>query len=175
MILILKSADRREHFWNVIRRIDAYTRSTNTKAGVVATFNSLILGTTARCLENVTGQVESLSAWTGCSLWWLIVPATLSGFSLLFTVLAVLPYLGSDDEEDYTSLIFFQDIALKEVQAYVNQVKKIDEDAAIEDLSRQAYALAEGASQKFFLLKIAFWFLIGAGLSILVLYPFYLQ
>jgi len=140
----------------------------------VATFNSLILGSAARCLENVTGKVDSLSAWTGCSLWWLLVPAGLSGLSLLLTALAVIPYLESDDEDGYTSLIFFQDIASMGVSPFVKLAKEIDKDAVIEDLSRQTHALAKGASQKFFRLRIAFWFLMGAGLSILVLYPFYL-
>lgn len=149
-------------------------RSTNAKAGVVATFNSIVLGTTARCLENVVEEVDALSVWTGCSLWWLLIPVLFSGVSLVLTALAVIPYLESSSGSERSSLIFFRDIASKEAEKYVEEATEIDDAAATKDLARQVHAVSEGAYQKFCYLQFAFRLLIVAGISILILYPFYL-
>lgn len=158
-----------------MNRIDGYIQSTNKKAGVIATFNTLILGAVAKVLTDVSQHAGSISEWSGTSPALLLAPALLSGLSLLFVIFSVIPYLESGTKtEKHKSNIFFGDISSQEVDRYVSRVKNLKDEETLIDLSRQVYVLSQGAHQKFKCLRTSFWFLIFAGLSILSLYPFYL-
>ena len=69
-----------------MNRIDGYIQSTNKKAGVTATFNTLILGAVAKTLTDVSQHAGSISEWSGTSPALLLAPAVLSGLSLLFVI-----------------------------------------------------------------------------------------
>lgn len=155
-------------------RIDAYIRSTNTKAAVVATFNTFILGAVGTLLQGIAGSCENLETWSGISPWWLLISAVPAAVSLVFSAWAVFPYLRDESgETEDLSLIFFQQIAERSSDAYVEEISDASLKELEEDLSRQIHSVSLGADVKFSRLQVSIIFLGIAGLSLLVLYPFY--
>lgn len=168
--------ERIEHLWNVIGRIDGYIRSTNTKAAVVATFNTFVLGALGSILQGIATHDEGLRAWEGCSLLWLLVPTLLSASSLLAAAWAVFPYLRDESgEKGYKSRIFFKQIADYKSSSYVERVLETNVDDVQKDLARQIHSLSLGANRKFISLQVSFFLLVLAGISLLALYPFYVR
>lgn len=165
---------KHDHQWKVIRRIDAYIRSTNTKAAVISTFNTFILGAQGTILQRISDSSNGLEAWSGMTPWWLLISAVPAAISLLFSALAVFPYLRSEirGHED-PSLIFFQQIAERSRDSYVKEISEATEEELIKDLSQQIHAVSSGATSKFHCLRISIILLAVAGFSLLFLYPLY--
>lgn len=91
----------------------------------------------------------------------------LSGFiSLLFVLFAIKPYLKS--EKNKNSLIYYGDIASKELSSYKEQVINLKELKYKQDLINQVYFLAKGLKSKFRLLNWATLFFILEILSIVI-------
>ena len=165
---------KHEHLWKIIGRIDAYIRSTNTKAAVVATFNTFILSAIGTLLQGIAGSCEGLEAWSGISLWWLLFSAVPAASSLLLSAWAVFPYLRSENGgEANSSLLFFKQIADRSKEAYVKEISDTSQKELSEDLSRQIHSVSSGANVKFCRLQASIILLGIAGLSLLFLYPFY--
>jgi hypothetical protein len=170
----LSLSGKHEYLWKAIGRIDAYIRSTNTKAAVVATFNTFILGTLGTLLQGIASGCKGLEMWSGISPWWLLISAVPAAFSLLFSAWAVFPYLQSGNGgEENSSLIFFQQIAERSSDTYIEEISDASPKKLEEDLSRQIYSVSRGADVKFYRLRVSIILLGIAGLSLLFLYPFY--
>jgi hypothetical protein len=166
---------KHQHLWKIISRIDAYIRSTNTKAAVVATFNTFILGVLGTLLQGIVESCKSVEAWSGVSPWWLLLPAVPAILSLLFSAWAVFPYLQSENGgEGDLSLLFFKQIANRSSDTYVKEISDANLNELEKDLSHQIHSVSHGATMKFYRLRVSITLLGIAGFSLLLVYPFYI-
>jgi hypothetical protein len=141
---------------------------------VVATFNTFILGALATLLQGISSRCGSFGEWSGISPLWLLLSAVPAAASILFSAWAVFPYLQSEDENrDNSSLIFFQRIAERNADDYLQEISSVNLKELEEDLASQIYSVSRAANLKFCRLRVSIILLGIAALLLLCLYPFY--
>lgn len=172
----VRTKEKQEYLWRVISRIDEYIRSTNTKAAVLATFNTFLLSAIGVRLKELSARSGGLANWEGFPVFWFAVPAVLAALSLCWVVAAIFPYLGTDNRCDIgeghtTSLIFFRDISEQDPDQYQTKLLNATNEDIVRDLIQQIQELSEGANQKFQRLRYSFAYLIFAVITFSVIYP----
>ncbi|AHZ85170.1 hypothetical protein Bb109J_c2480 [Bdellovibrio bacteriovorus] len=167
-----KDEIRRDFLWKVIGRFDLYIGSTNTKAAFILTFCTVALGVVATNPEKLLLPFENHS--------WLFKLIAVAIFAVIGTLIGALwfilkvvnPFLKTSSEPGgYHSRVFFSDVAnVPTADKYLASIKRMTVLEMEEDLTKQAYSLAEGASLKFKNLKLAIGFLLFGTIPIFVFY-----
>lgn len=148
-----KSFERDKFLWDVIKRIDFYIGTTNTKAAFLIPFNTFIFATIVlqyKQWPDFLGPNHLLLQTIGQGLLALIALACL--FSLIPTFLTINPFMKGDTDK---SLLFYRDIATMTVNDYNIKIQTLERATAVSDMAKQAYALSQGVTHKFWLLRVA--------------------
>lgn len=158
------SINKIDFLWKTIQRFDFYINSTNVKASSIIAFNTFVLGgivLKASEILPLKGVDHCLYLASGISL---IISAIASLVSLITTFFVISPFLKSSGDTDpkvkepYSSTIFFADIAkLSSATQLLEQIKSSSDEVIYQDLSIQAYSLAQGLNGKFEKIKMIFY------------------
>jgi Family of unknown function (DUF5706) len=161
------SINKMDFLWKTIQRFDFYINSTNTKASSIIAFNTFVLGGIVLKASEILppkGVDHYLYLASGVCL---IISAIASLVSLIATFFVISPFLKSSGDTDtkvkepYSSTIFFADIAkLSSSNQLLEQVKSSSDEVIYEDLSIQAYSLAQGLDGKFKKIKMIFYWIL---------------
>jgi Family of unknown function (DUF5706) len=152
------SINKIDFLWKVIQRFDFYINSTNTKASAIIAFNAFIGGSIILKTSDLLPSIEAHH--------YLIVASSISLFTaaiaslVIFgaTFLVISPFLkSSQSESEKLSNIFFAHVAKREnpIEFY-GQIQSSNDDQLCQDLSIQAYSLAQGLDKKFRKMQIVF-------------------
>jgi len=150
---------KNEVLWKIIDRLDGFIKSTNSKAAILSTFNVFVVSSILLGWNDLQSLFQKNGSETNecfiAALSFIAIGAAL--ISLVSAFLAINPFLKSSAAPlKYHSALFFEHIAEhSSPEDYLMQIKELEDDSLTEDLSRQAHALAEGASSKFANLKRA--------------------
>lgn len=127
----------------IIHRYDAYIESTQSKSNLYLLLNTAILGGIITLLTSsgVNGVSASVTIILG-------VTGVLSLASIIFTLLAITPYLKSASDKN-KSVIFFQEVAASSYNDYNKRFKNISEKKLLKDLTCQAYSIASALKGKY--------------------------
>lgn len=145
---IIKS--RYEFLVKVIDRYDAIINSTNAKCSIVLAFNSIILGAVLFRFDEIVEIYCSRPYFRGVSISILILIVLLASISIIFAFRVMNPFLrsGEDAKAKYKSVIFFKSVSNYSPSDYIEKINSLTDLQIIEDLCRQAKALADGLTKK---------------------------
>lgn len=143
---------RASYLEKLLDRYDHYIATTNTKASIVITLATFIVGGVVLVLVNFDepgcGTALALTLVLG-----------LIGISVASAASVVYPRLNTSEEqgnENYQSLIFFGAVAERGREEYVEEVVRIEEKNLVEDAAIQVHVLANVANKKFKKLQISY-------------------
>ncbi len=161
------SINKIDFLWKTIQRFDFYINSTNTKASSIIAFNTFVLGGIVLKASEILpskGIDHCLYLTSGISL---IISAIASLVSLIVTFFVISPFLKSSGDTDtkvkepYSSTVFFADVSrLGSATQLLEQIKSSSDEVIYQDLSTQAYSLAQGLNGKFEKIKIIFYWIL---------------
>jgi len=151
--------DHAEVLWKTIGRFDTYAGTTNTKAGVVLTFDSFAVTALALKASDIIGQFEKYPIATVWVAGLLALVTISSLLSMAYAFAAISPYLRSPKAPGkYHSILFFEHVAEYASDGdYLEALKRHDEEGLLVELSTQARAVAIGLRGKFRLLRKSVW------------------
>ena len=141
--------------FDVIKRYDHYIATTNFKVGLMMSFiGAIILGLTIRAMS-ITPIESGCSTTYYCAITTSILTITTALFASAKLLQAVFP--NTKNYNGKKSLIFFGGVSSYEngIEGYKKRVKSITPEELLEDLSEQAFILAEVTTEKFSTLKAA--------------------
>lgn len=141
--------------FEVIKRIDVYIGTTNTKCTIIMSYCAAVIA----LMFSLLARMDLASATTP----FVVSIGLSSGFSLVTAVICMLmacltifPVTFSNpDRYKGDSLIFYGDIAGTQGGAatYIEKINKISDEQYLEDLSGQVFTLAKIVSRKFLLIQ----------------------
>ena len=164
----LEAAARREFLWKTLERYDTYVGTTLTRAATVTALNTLIVGyvilKAGDILVSFGGHVK---------LHWLAFVSLGAGgiaafVSTFISFLAIAPYLGPKQPKN-SSLIFFMDVATRDVADFVKSIEGLGCEVATRDLATQVHDVATGLKKKFDWLLPASWSTLAGLVAMLIL------
>lgn len=141
--------------FEVIKRIDVYIGTTNTKCMIIMSYCAAIIALIFSLLGKIdlacttTPFVVSLGLSCGLSLITAVI-------CMLMACLTIFPVtFSSPNKYKGESLIFYGDIASTEggADAYIRKVNAISDEEYLDDLSDQVFTLAKIVSRKFSLIQ----------------------
>lgn len=127
----------------VIGRYDTYIESTQSKSNLYLALNTAIVGGIITLLTS--SRADDLAHAVAIILG---IIGLLALGSIVLTLLAVTPYLDSE-ESKAKSLLFFRDVADIRYETYHDKFEGISEGKFFKDLTCQAYSLASGLKGKY--------------------------
>lgn len=148
-----KSFERDKFLWEIIKRIDFYIGTTNTKAAFLITFNTFMLATIVlkyKDWHGFLGDNHHVLEVIGQELLVLISLACI--FSLIPTFWTVNPFMRGGGK---SSLLFYAHIQTMTALDYATKMQALERVTAIDDLANQAHILSIGVTKKFWLLRVA--------------------
>lgn len=137
--------------FEILKRIDGYILSTNTKAAIIMSYCAAVIGWFTLGFDRIYSTfVNSYLYWFALVLGVLLV--LVSSYCMYLAVSVILPRTNStalDDSDD--SLIFYGDISSlrKGAEGYADKLSELKVEDFILDQSRQIHAVAGIASAKF--------------------------
>lgn len=173
------SINKIDFLWKTIQRFDFYINSTNTKASAIIAFNTFILSGIVLKASEILPSTKVDYRFDTASGVALVISAITSLLSLLVTFFVISPFLKSSENkilngvEPYSSAIFFSHVAgLDSATQLHGKLKSSSDEIICQDLSVQAYSLAQGLDGKFKKIKMIFYLifiqLIAFGIVILI-------
>ena len=140
----------------VLKRIDTYIGTTNTKCTIIMSYcaaATAFIFTLIAKLDPAHASIQLLVAIGICSTFAL----GLALYCMVQAALTIFPITFSKPgAQNASSLVFFGDIAsCSDGNAYSNKINEISEQNFLEDLNGQVYTLASIAKQKFDRIKVA--------------------
>lgn len=165
-----KAFEGDKFLWEVIKRIDFYIGTTNTKAALLIPFNTFILATIVLQYSQwpvFLGPNHNTLQTAGQGL--LVLTGLACIFSLVPTFLTISPFMSGATER---SVLFYRNIAALTGPAYAEKMQALDRKTAIADMANQAHTLSKGVLHKFWLLRVATVAVLVelAGLAILLIF-----
>jgi hypothetical protein len=144
--------------WDVIKRLDFYIGTTNTKAAFLIPFNVFVITSVILKYKDwpeFLGPGHSILLLLGQAT--LVLIALASIFSLIPTFLTVNPFMkgGGAGATVYRSLLFYAHIAKMKESEYAAAVRSLGRSRAVTDMAYQAHVLSVGVTGKFWLLRVA--------------------
>lgn len=147
--------DKCTFLFDVLKRYDHYIGTTNFKVGLLMSFvAAIILGLSIRII--LMGPSES-----DCDYLYFAASAS-SVLTILLSLIAAIHLLrvvlpNSKTNKGYKSMIFYGDVLATDngADGYAKKVKEATPEEILEDLSKQAFMVAEIVSEKFRVLKVA--------------------
>jgi len=130
-----------------IERFDHYYDSINNKSAVFLGLGTFIVGGLIAIYPYLNDHI-TFSKW----IWlFLITSIALAFAAILIVITASTPYLSKEK----SSMLFYNSIALKELNMFIDESKNFDKDKELSDLREQVHRLAIGLRKKFLRLRIA--------------------
>jgi hypothetical protein len=135
--------------FDVIKRYDSFTISTNFKASVVIAFNTLIVGSVLIKSMDIV-RASNIALVKGLVSLLLFFLSMSSLVSLFFVFRVIYPFFKAQSikDEQQISLIYFQSVSRLTSQDYFRRLENSTYAALIKDLSEQATILASGLNKK---------------------------
>lgn len=137
--------------FEILKRIDGYILSTNTKAAIVMSYCAAVIGWFTLGFDRIySAFISPYLYWPALALGGLLV--LVSSYCMFLAVSVILPRTNStalDDSDD--SLIFYGDISSlrKGAEGYAGRLSELKVEDFILDQCRQIHAVAGIASAKF--------------------------
>lgn len=153
----ISAKDRIDFSWRTLVRLDSYIAATNTKAAVLLTLNTFVVGTLTLKWADVSEFYANYAvAATAAGIVVLIATAA-SLCSMVYALRAINPVLASPKEPNvYHSLVFFEHISEHgTADLYSKAVAATTPQKVAEDLAKQSHALAQITKGKFQNLTVA--------------------
>jgi len=150
-----KLKDKISFLFDVIKRYDHYIATTNFKVGLMMSFvGAIVIGLTIRVMS-ISPVGSGCNSLYYSALLFSALTIILSLSAAINLLRAVFPNTKTHDGDK--SLIFFGDVATCEngVGGYQGKVGAASAEQLLDDLSKQAFIIAEIISEKFRILKIA--------------------
>lgn len=129
----------------IINRFDTYYNGVNTKCNFYLALNTFLIGGTITTYGFLLNKI-SLNQFHKCLLITIVILALLG---IAITLFAVQPYLRSGNSKKYQSLFFFGSISSMKEKEFCEEFHSMTDEKVSEDLSCQAYQLAQGLSSKY--------------------------
>ena len=152
------SINRWEFGWKVLLRYDQYISATNAKAAFVLALNGAVLTLLFNSIAITDGIKPN---WL--KEWW-IIPTTILTLVIvaviLMTLLTVSPRLWSPKNTKVPeSMIYFGSLEKQNCAKYLTLVNSSNDDKLMDDILIQVHTVGSILSEKFELLRKAFWLL----------------
>jgi hypothetical protein len=131
----------------IIGRYDNFIESSQSKSNLYIVLNTAILG----------GIITLLTSNTSLGVLIIIIlgiTALLAVISITLTLAAINPYLKNLGNNG-KSIIFFMDVAGVPYHKFKKKASRITEEKFLDDLTCQAYSLANGLKTKYYRLRYA--------------------
>jgi len=140
--------------FEVLKRIDTYIGTTNTKCTIVMSYCAAATAFILTFLAKLDPANTSMQLMVGIGLFSVLALA-LALVSMILAALVIFPMTFSKPNAPKgASLIFYGDIAAYGAEAYSEKFKNSTEDSFLEDLNGQVYTLAFIATKKFSSIKL---------------------
>lgn len=135
-----------------ILRYDNYYQGINNKISLYITLNTFILTAATAYSGNI---IEQFPNNKNLPIFFLTLSVVASATSLLFTIIASIPFLKNYQKSNY----YFGYVSGLTSSDYLEKIKACTDDVTIEDLAAQSHILSVGLKRKFHHLKTAGWVL----------------
>ena len=140
--------------WKALARLDSLLVAANTKAAVLLTFETFVVGTMVLKASDVLEGYEGFTVAHNIASLVLIGAAIAAVVAAFRLVMVIAPFLDSADRPgDYNSTLFFQHVArfqsAYDYHEWLQETLVGDEKAQEKDLALQTHALATGLTRKF--------------------------
>ncbi|WP_372935032.1 Pycsar system effector family protein, partial [Mariniphaga sediminis] len=130
-----------------IERFDHYYDSINNKSAVFLGLGTFVIGGLIAIYPYLNDHVQ----FSNLIWFFLLMSIVLAFAAILVLITASTPYLSKGEK----SMYYFNSIAEKEANVFINESKNFSEKEELPDLRIQAHCLAMGLRRKFKRLRIA--------------------
>jgi len=137
----------------IIERFDSYFSGINNKGSFLLAFNTFLIGVFFVGYNDLLGIIACYEKLIFNVLMGLIMTSSI--ISMIFTIIAIIPYLKSAKISNEKSNWFFNDIATEEKDLFIERINNTTSEQQILDLNNQIFELAKGLRKKHRLIKIA--------------------
>lgn len=145
--------------WEILKRYDVYIATTNFKAALLATLNTLLFKVTLYPDHSSYSTYPSIKAAIDAIL---ALTIFLAIFYVLYTIWPELWSKGSSKNKTKKSLIFFEDVKSVSVSDYKRRIQLVEKKTFINDLSGQVHEVANILSTKILRMKKACYFTLAS-------------
>jgi hypothetical protein len=153
--------ERYDFLKTAIARYDGYYNLAAVKASLLLTSNAVLLAPGL----GEQGQFLQIAGSPGASRTLLFAAAALSLASIACAAWVMASTLRRRPGRDEDSLMFSENVAAMDEDAYVAAVARADDAVVLDGLARLAHRLAGGVSRKFRLINLSLAALVAAVLS----------
>lgn len=142
---------------DIIKRIDSYIVSTNTKSAVCLTYCAAVIAASVFLLRSASDlQISSINIWPLSILCLSFLAVLISAFRAICLAFRVIfPNTSStpNNKSNYSSVFFYGDISSVSEKSYISKFREISQREITNDLLAQIHAASDVASKKMQLLK----------------------
>jgi hypothetical protein len=133
----------------IIERYDGYYSGINNKGAFILAINTFVISGMLIGLKDLLSMVSCNEIIVFKILIGLIIFLSLT--SIIFTILAILPYLNSNK----TSIWFFNDVANRSLDELLIEIDEQDKESQNRDINEQIHFISLGLKKKHKKIKIA--------------------
>lgn len=154
---------------NLLKRIDFYINTINTKAAFIITFDTFVLGTILIKYQDILKQFANLKVQAFVPYLFLVAFVGVV-MSLWWAFKAVGAFLASGNQAGaYQSLVYFGSVKEMPLATYTQAVNNLNGASLLDDYVRQTHLLSGALSSKFENLnKSIWWSIFGVLLPIVI-------
>jgi hypothetical protein len=133
----------------IIERFDAYYSGINNKGAFILAINTFVISGMLIGLKDLQSMISCNEINVFKILIGLIIFLSLA--SMILTISAIIPYLNSDKK----SLWFFNDVANRNKEEFLNEIETQTEEAQNADINEQIHYLSLGLKRKHNKIRVA--------------------
>lgn len=153
--------DKIDYLFEIIKRFDFYTNSTNAKASLIIAWNGVLIGTVLLKYSEILSIFQTVY-WAKITVIFFLLLIGISGaISNLFIFWGVFPFLRKSSKAptgkilESESAIFFGSVAQLDAKTYHDKILNSDATDLLTDLTDQAATIAQGLNNKMKLIRIS--------------------
>jgi hypothetical protein len=152
--------NKSENLKFILERYDHYIESVQSKSNLYIALNSLIVTGSIAILTTVDSQKLNSTL-----LVLLIIIVLASIFSIIITLIALIPYLKTSQDK---SVLFFKDVSNEKANDYCKRMNEMTSDNFDNDITNQIHCIAKGLTIKYEKMKWAGLLLIFQFVTIII-------
>lgn len=153
----LKSLEQKtKTLLEIIKRIDSYIASTNTKCTIIMSYCAAVIGITSLLIARISPKIDSPAFMVLISICAISILIS-STYCIYKSIMIIFPVtFSSIKSQTGDSIFFFGDISMQAdgEDGYRKKINSVTEKEIIEDLSGQIFTISTIASKKFSQIKI---------------------
>lgn len=161
----MTSTESLELLWDLIRRNDSYIESTNTRATILVTFDTFVLGAIILNWRDIlsTYSTHNVAEYSVIILLSITAIASLATLWKAFNVINPFPHLPNESV-DYQSkfLLIAQPM---EPENYLDHFQNLTEKELSQDLAKEVHSMSQALKDKFGNMKTAIHLIIWGQLA----------